>query len=230
MIPPRRLLPAALLTALLAAVVSVALSAVLSTSAAATASASAAVSGSAARPGDCAPLDGSDKTALLEAAASKDVFIGQVVTIGPAGATGSMTYDVLVKDVLRGTVVAGTRVAVTINWMSTSPQQSVTKTNYLFLASPGGQGLDADRCRGTIEIRDKGAAKRIKTWKKWFANHPDGAPTDTPASTTPEVTFSQPDPPLGEPQRLSRVVAPGAALALVGVLGLLLTTRLGRHR
>ncbi|RHW25804.1 hypothetical protein D0Z08_17325 [Nocardioides immobilis] len=98
-----------------------------------------------------------------------------------------------------------------------------TGATYLFFASgeEGKNHLDAGPCSGTrplpggltAEIRDKVSSA-----------------LDEPAGEDVDYTLSTPDDGARSTPSLGRLAAPGAALALLGVLGLLLLARISRRR
>jgi hypothetical protein len=93
-------------------------------------------------------------------------------------------------------------------------------TRYLFFARANDDGaLLADKCSGT------GPAKSTKT-QKVIAILGEGS---TPIPPTPEkATFTRVAD--SDPPDLTRLAAPGAAMVLVGLLGLMLFAALGRSR
>lgn len=95
---------------------------------------------------------------------------------------------------------------------------------YLFFADrlDGSDRLSASRCGGTTVLPRGLGADLERELKQVFDD--TAAPEPTP------VTLSEPAGGTDEPPALGRSVAPGVAISLVGVLGLLLFWRLGRRR
>ncbi len=152
------------------------------------------------------------------------VFSGTVtMASGPttSGKHQVMSYDVKVDRVYKGDITSQT---VTVK-SSADPTRCglngmTADTRYLFFARDSDSGnLRADRCGGT------GPAKSSKT-QKVIAILGNGT---TPIPPTPEkATFTRVAD--SDPPDLTRLVAPGAALVLVGLLGLMLFAALGRSR
>lgn len=219
---PRRLLPA-----VPAALASAAAALVLPVGAA---SAAVPVNAGPIPPG-CGGLDVTDTAAVVaNAEGVSDVFLGRVVRLervqlspgSTAGttetpATRTLLYDVLVDVPITGDLAADQRVDVVLAGVEGTDEPLRRSRRYLFFATGEGAVLRADACDGYASgtMLDAAALEEIRT-----------ALTAEPE--TPDVVLSKPDGSDGPPD-LGRIVAPGAAVSLIGILGLVLISRVGRR-
>lgn len=185
------------------------------------ASATATATVSAAIPAACGMLDVTDEAAV-EASASEadDVFVGRVVARRP-GATKAdpIVHGLVVAETLSGELSPGDPVRVVFSTTEGEPTQLRLNQRYLLFTRGSGSTLQADGCEGYTSARDLDATQ-IETLREALA----------PVEETPEAVLSEPDGGSGEPPELGRVVAPGIAISLLGVLGLALISRVGRRR
>ena len=202
------------------------------------AGASAAAAGSAA---DCDQLDLSDATAVREKAdAVTDVFAGKVRSAkalssvgGGAGRAGredkprkpsDWEHTVQVAVGFRTDLRSGDRVSVTTTPTSDGGLGKLEiGATYVFFVTTE-QGMDhlvAEPCSGTQLLRGGLSAQQQSGLEDALA--------DDPGSSTPTVALSEPDGTRSVPA-LGRLAAPGGAVALIGVLGLLLLARVGARR
>jgi hypothetical protein len=132
-----------------------------------------------------------------------------------------MSYDVKVDRVYKGDV-SSTTVTVKSNADPTKCGLigMTAGTRYLFFVRANDEGaLLADRCGGTGQARSTKTQKVIAIL----------GPGSTPVPPTPDdATFTRVAD--SDPPALSRLAAPGAALVLVGLLGLMVFGALGRSR
>ncbi|GAA1508546.1 hypothetical protein [Nocardioides humi] len=207
----RRLLPAALLAA----------SALLALPGAAAGTASG-------LPADCAGLDLTDEVAVDQrAAASDDVFVARVDAAAPVSGSGRVGYGVTVERSYLGDIAKGQQAAVTIDWPVGAQPGVQQGSSYVFFTEDTVDGIVADACGGTV-LLPKGLTPKIADSLEQFLASVEPPPAPTP---TPEpVRFHEPADPLGDPPQIGRVLASGAAISLIGLLGLLLVSRLGRRR
>ena len=151
------------------------------------------------------------------------VFSGTVTMVsGPttSGKRQIMSYDVKVDRVYKGDISSP---SVTVK-SDADPSKCglaglTADTRYLFFVRSNEPNLLANKCGGT------GPAKSTKTQKVVALL----GPGDTPIPPTPEkATFT----PVAdaEPLPLTRLAAPGAAMVVLGLLGLMLFGALGRSR
>jgi hypothetical protein len=179
-------------------------------------------------PAECAPVDLTDEVAVDQrAAASDDVFAGRVEAATPTPGTGRIGYTVAVRRTWRGDVPKGEQAAVTVDWPIGSQPAVQPGAAYLFFTRDTPEGIVADACGGTVPLPKGLTPKVAATLTAYLASV---EPPPTPDPPPEPVAFHQPDEPLGDPPRIGRVLASGGAISLIGLLGLLLVSRLGRRR
>ena len=179
-------------------------------------------------PGDCQGLDLTDRDAFTaRAELAHEIFVGRVLQVRafspgtPGNPMRVVEYAVLVDDVLKGDLTVGTGIQVVVGWPRSEKVVPLDKEEtYLFFVRRQGDQLLAERCEGTQLLPD-GLGEGQRETLMEFLN-----PGEAPQS----VVLSRPDDGAGEPPRLSRVLAPGAAITLFGLLGLVVVVRLSRVR
>jgi hypothetical protein len=151
------------------------------------------------------------------------VFSGTVtMASGPttSGKRQIMSYDVKVDRVYKGDI-SSPSVTVKSNADPTKCGLSIMTAGarYLFFVRANEANLLADKCSGT------GPAKNTKTQKVIALL----GPGTTPIPPTPEeAKFTEVAD--AEPLPLTRLAAPGAAMVVLGLLGLMIFGALGRSR
>lgn len=172
-------------------------------------------------PAACGMLDlGDDAAVVANAEGTDDVFIGRVVELAPAGTpTEPIAHGVLVEDTLTGDLRPGEPVRIVFTTTGTEPTQLRVNQSYLFFTSGEAGALQADGCNGFASARPLDAT-RVDALREAL----------TPAEEPTGVVLSEPEGGSDGPPELGRVVAPGAAISLIGVLGLVLISRVGRQR
>ena len=184
-------------------------------------------------PARCDALDLSDEAEVdARALPADDVFAGTVRAVQPtAGDARRVGYLVAVERVFRGTLSKrsgpGKQVLVTIAWPTDARPTVAKGKTYLFFTNDSGGRVVADPCTGTA-LLPRGLTPRLAATLRRFLASVE--PTATPSPTPQPVSFREPDDPAGDPPDLSRVLASGGAITLIGVLGLVLVSRLGRRR
>ncbi|NYJ03374.1 hypothetical protein HNR19_004072 [Nocardioides thalensis] len=188
----------------------------------------------------CAPLDLADvePQQVRDYAAEVDfVFVGRVLdrralrpqTSGLRPRTAGYIHTVTVKAALQGDVRNVVKV-LTTDARATGLGPLRPRSDYLFFADE----VDTDRagaltedrrfealqCSGTTEL-DEPMTSRVERDLEQALRAPEepGMP----------VELTEPDGGATEPPSLTRAIAPGVALGLVGLLGLLLFSRVGRR-
>ena len=155
------------------------------------------------------------------------VFTGTLLRVGAAGRGSPTGPDAEVSlafqaDRVYKGVIGGERVRVISPASAAScglADLTVGKT-YTVFATTSGDHLTASSCGGT-DVRTQALVDRVET-----AVGGQGRPVTEPAPPAAERTVLQ----TGEVPPFTRLAAPGAAMALVGLLGLLVVGRVGRSR
>jgi hypothetical protein len=155
--------------------------------------------------------------------AADGVFSGTVaMASGPttSGKRQIMSYDVKVDRVYKGDITSQT---VTVKSDADPSRCGLTgvtaESRYLFFVRVNEPNLLANRCGGT------GPAKNSKTQRVEAIL----GPGSTPIPPMPEeAEFTRVAD--AEPPPLTRLAAPGAAMVVVGLLGLMIFAALGRSR
>jgi hypothetical protein len=200
-------------------------------------------------PVDCPPLDLGNATAIREKADGvTDVFAATVREVAPVTSNGggegkanqtstdapsqkpdariiSFEQTVVVEDSFRSGVVPGDRVRV-VTKPSADDGYGRLKEGavYLFFATDDAKkrGFRVDACSGT-QLLQGGLGARLRD----FLDDTFAEPED---DTEPSYSLSAPDDGARSTPALGRLAAPGAAVALIGVLGLLVLARVGSRR
>ncbi len=152
------------------------------------------------------------------------IFSGTLTMASGPTTTGNrqtMSYDVKVDRVYKGDDLTSPRATVKSDASEAACGLTgmTADTRYLFFVRKADPNLIANSCGGT------GPATSALTQRIVALL----GPGSTPTPPTPEkATFTQVAD--AEPYRLTRLVAPGAAMVLVGLLGLMILGALGRSR
>jgi hypothetical protein len=189
---------------------------------AAAAVAAAAPSATAAPAADGCTVRTGSKAAVVAAASKVDaVFAAKVQSVSPhsSPAGGSVaTVHARVLLGLQGQPRKGG--AATIELGPGKPALPKPASTYLFFADQDGGVFSADLCGGVVRLRKGLTDKLAATLKADLADSAGGV----------DVTLSEPSGGVRDLPALSRIAAPGAGVALFGLLGLLFVRRLGRER
>lgn len=172
-------------------------------------------------PAACGMLDLEDDDAVVaNAADTDDVFIGRVVELAPAGTPAEpIAHGVLVEDALTGDLRPGEPVRIIFTAAGAEPTQLRVNQTYLFFTRGEAGALQSDGCNGFASARLLDAT-RVEELREALA----------PVEEPPGVVLSEPEGGSDDPPELGRLLAPGAAITLIGVLGLVLISRVGRQR
>ena len=174
-----------------------------------------------AAPATAAPPDCTCQPSTTEQdIADADVVFSGIVQ-SQAGASGDLVYDVTVRRVYQGAVVAAKVEVRSAGTTSACGLGGIPSgSRYMFFAREAADGLRAGLCSGT-------APASTELTSKVTALLGNGSPPPDPAPPADPVFTLVSDG--GEPNIL-RMAAPGAALALVCALLLLVVGRRGRPR
>jgi hypothetical protein len=164
------------------------------------------------------PADAGPQADAKQASA---VFIGRVTDVDRAPSRGNepvtVTYDVEVERVYKGNVSTET-VQVTSSRTSKECKRLGLDPGgqYVFFVDNDDSALAADTCSGT----DRASARLVTRVERMLG---EGRPP-VPARPEQAVFHRVAD---AEPPTLTRLAAPGIALILVGLLGLVVVRRVG---
>ena len=151
-----------------------------------------------------------------------DVFTGTITDIARSGSArrGTVTYDVAVQRVYKGNV-SSDRVSVTTARDAGQCGLGDLRADrrYVFFAKPSGTALAIESCSSTGPAR----AGLVATVERLLGAGRDPSPPAPP--TTAQFTRVADS----RPASVTRLAAPGVALVLVGLLGLVVVRRLARH-
>lgn len=180
-----------------------------------------------AMPGACGGLVLTDRMAVYERGAGvDDVFVGRVDNVLPGvlpggGTANASPHRVFVQVPLKSDFPAGKYVQVTF----TPTDEVADRTlkvggRYLFFTQGSTPGeLSADACDGYAAVA--GLDKAMETQLRDYLTMPPVPAEPSALAEPPADADSTPD--------LGRLLAPGGAISLIGVLGLVLISRLGRR-
>lgn len=172
-------------------------------------------------PAACGMLDLTDPDAVVaNAVDAEDVFIARVVDLARGRtAAGPIVHGVEVEDALVGDLRPGQPALVVLTTTGAEPTQLRLNQNYVFFTRGAGATVQADGCDGYASARGLDATQ-VEVLREALV------PPEEPA----DVVLTRSEGGSDDPPDLGRVVAPGAAISLVGVLGLALISRVGRRR
>jgi len=144
------------------------------------------------------------------------VFIGTIDGVEAAG--DDFTYDVTASRAYQGTPERSTQVFSAGGPAACGLGELEVGTTYVFLATGDAAPYDADSCGGTA------VANPTKV-EKVEALLGEGTSVEPPPPPTAQLTRVEDSPPAG----FARAAAPGAAAAIIGLLGLVVVRRLARR-
>ncbi|KRA38932.1 MULTISPECIES: hypothetical protein [unclassified Nocardioides] len=181
-------------------------------------------------PDGCGELALSDRAAVHErGSTAEDVFVGRVDGVLPGvlpggGTAGASEHRVFVQVPLKSDLPAGKYVQVTFTPTDEVPDRTLrVGVRYIFFTRGSAPAeLRADACDGYVIASGLDQAGVVRL-REYLAVPP--APVETPGST-----LSEPPADADSTPDLGRLLAPGGAISLIGVLGLVLISRLGRQK
>ena len=170
----------------------------------------------AAAPATAADCTCKQGTLERQVARADAVFIGTVDNVEVAD--DDHTYDVTATRTYKGTPERSTQVFSAGGKNACGLGELRAGTNYVFLATGTAAPFEADSCSGTTVRNDTKVTKIEKILG-------EGTSVEPPPPPTAVLTKLEDSPPAG----FARTAAPGAAAALIGLLGLAVVRRLGRR-
>ena len=169
----------------------------------------------AAAPATAADCTCKQGTLERQVARADAVFIGTVDNVEVAD--DDHTYDVTATRTYKGTPERSTQVFSAGGKNACGLGELRAGTNYVFLATGTAAPFEADSCSGTTVRNDTKVTKIEKILG-------EGTPVEPPPP--PEAVFTKVEG--SAPPGFARMAAPGAAAAIIGLLGLVVVRRLGR--
>ena len=170
----------------------------------------------AAAPATAADCTCKQGTLERQVARADAVFIGTVDNVEVAD--DDHTYDVTATRTYKGTPERSTQVFSAGGKNACGLGELRAGTNYVFLATGTAAPFEADSCSGSTVRNDTQVTKIEKILG-------EGTSVEPPPPPTAVLTKLEDSPPAG----FARTAAPGAAVALIGLLGLAVVRRLGRR-
>jgi hypothetical protein len=137
------------------------------------------------------------------------------------GGRKQTTYDVKADRLYQGDISASSVEVVSPGGDCGLGELTLDK-RYMFFVEDNGRTLTTDRCNGTARA-DADLVRKVE--RVLGEGSQVGGGSQPPAEKAEFTKVAD-----AEPEALSRVAAPGAALVIVGLLGLLLVGRLSRRR
>ena len=144
------------------------------------------------------------------------VFIGTVDNVELAG--NDHTYDVTASRAYQGSPERSTQVFSAGGKNACGLGELAVGTSYLFLGTGTEAPFEADSCGGT-SVANPTKVARVERLLG------EGTSVEPPPPPTAERTLVEDSPPAG----FARAAAPGAAIAILGLLGLVVVRRLARR-
>lgn len=150
------------------------------------------------------------------------VFRGTLVAVTPpADSTASdalVTYDIQARTAFKGSVEYATQVVSAASGASCGLEGMQVGAEYVFFATGTTPPFQASLCGGTERVTPDRLTKIEKVLGEGtdIEVPPPPPPTRTKVETAPPASFT-------------KLAAPGAAVVVVGILGLLLVGRLARR-
>jgi hypothetical protein len=147
-------------------------------------------------------------------------LLGTVVSSGKQDRT--TTYVVKVERVYKGVAATSVTLRSPVTKAACALDNPIADRRYIFFGTQQGDVVEVNSCGGTAPMTSKllNAVKGVLGAGTSPESSPDSRPTT--------ATFTRLD--AGDPTTFPRMAAPGAALVIIGLLGLLFLRRVSRAR
>jgi hypothetical protein len=146
------------------------------------------------------------------------VLLGKVTSSARDGKT--LTYDVQVERVYKGAAATGVTLESPSTKKACALDDLVADRRYVIFGTQQGDVVEVNSCGGTAPMTDK--LLTAVTGALGAGTSPEPSPGSQPT----KATFTRVDD--TNPTKFPRLAAPGAALVIIGLLGLLFLRRVGR--
>jgi len=150
------------------------------------------------------------------------IFVGTVTAVHKKKGAKTLTYDVDVEKIFKGTVTDPVTLQSPTSVEKCALDDLLADRSYLIFGTAQGAVVEVNACGGTEPLSPTLLQQVVKVLGNGTV---PGATEVTPPS---EATFERVDG--DEPTGFARLAAPGGALVIVGLLGLLLLRRITRAR
>ena len=146
------------------------------------------------------------------------VLLGTVTSSARDGKT--LTYDVQVERVYKGAAAASVTLESPSTKKACALDTLVADRRYVVFGTQQGDVVEVNSCGGTAPTTDR--LLTSVTGELGAGTSPESSPDSQPT----KATFTRVDE--SDPTKFPRLAAPGAALVIIGLLGLLFLRRVGR--
>jgi hypothetical protein len=150
------------------------------------------------------------------------IFIGKVTAVHKKKGAKTLTYDIDVDKIFKGTVADPVTIQSPTSAEKCALDDLLADHRYLVFGTTQGAVIEVNSCGGTEPLSSPLLQQVVKVLGE------GKVPGATQATPPTHANFERVD--AGEPTHFARLAAPGGALVIVGLLGLLLLRRVTRAR